>query len=90
MDWNKQNDTLSVVIPTFKKYRQLFKQNILSELASVYDSTRLILPAHLIGKILHREIYESKIPWDESLPQTIKIKWEKWKLDIANTVKIPS
>ena len=90
MDWNKENDILSVVIPTFKKNHQLFKRNILSELASVYDSTRLISRAHLIDKILYREIYESKIPWDESVPQTIKIKWEKWKLDIVNTVKIPS
>ena len=82
-------DTISVVTPTFKKNHQLTKRNILSELASVYDPTGLISPAHLIGKILYREICESKIPWDESVTQKIKLKWEKWKLHIVNKVEIP-
>ena len=58
LGWNKQSDTLSVVPPTFKKNHQLTKRNIMSELASVYDPTGLISPAHLIGKILYREICE--------------------------------
>ena len=78
-----------MVTPTFKKNHQLTKRNILSELASVYDPTGLISPAHLIGKILYREICESRILWNESVPQTIKLKWEKWKLDIVNKVEIP-
>ena len=61
----------------------------MSELASVYDPTGLMSPAHLIGKILYREICESRISWDESVPQTIKLKWEKWKIDIVNKVEIP-
>ena len=82
-------DTISVVTPTFKKNHQLTKRNILSELASVYDPTGLISPAHLIGKILYREICESRISWNEAVPQTIKLKREKWKLDIVNKVEIP-
>ena len=89
LDWNKQNDTLTLVTPTSKKNHQLTKRNILSELASAYDPTGVISRAHLIGKILYREICESRISWDESLPQTIKLKWEKWKLDIVNKVEIP-
>ena len=89
LGWNKQNDTLSVLTPTFKKNHQLTKRNILRELASVYDPTGLILPTHLIGKILYREICESRISWDESVPQKIKLKWEKWKRDIVNKVEIP-
>ena len=61
----------------------------MSELASVYDPTGLISPAHLIGKILYREICESRISWDESVPQTIKLKWGKWKIDVVNKVEIP-
>ena len=56
LGWNKQNDTLSVVTPKIKNNHQLNKQNILSELASVYDPTALISPAHVIGKILYREV----------------------------------
>ena len=89
LEWNKRNDTLSVVTLTFKKNHQLTKRNILSELASVYDPTGLISPAHLIGKILYREICESRISWDESVPQTIKLKWGKWKIDVVNKIEIP-
>ena len=89
LGYNKQNDTLSVVTLTFKKNHQLTKRNILSDLTSVYDPTGLLSPAHLIGKILYREICESKISWDKSVSQTIKLKWEKWKLDIVNKVEIP-
>ena len=89
LGWNKRSDTLSVVRPIFKKKHQVTKQNILSELASVYDPTGLISPVHLIGKIFYREICESKISWDESVPQTIRLRWEKWKLDIVNKVEIP-
>ena len=55
----------------------------------MYDPTGFMLPAHLIGKILYREICKSKIPLDESVPQTIKLKREKWKLNIVNKVEIP-
>ena len=55
----------------------------------MYDPTGLMSPAHLIGKILYREICESRISWDESVPQTIKLKWEKWKTDTVNKVEIP-
>ena len=79
-----------MVTSIFKKNHQLTKQNILSELASVYDPAGLILRAHLISKILQREICESRISWDESVPQRNKLKWEKWELDIANKVKIPT
>ena len=89
LGWNKQNDTLSVVTLTFKKNHLLTKWNILKELALVYDPIGLISPAHVIGKILYREICESRISWDESVPQTIKLKWEKWKIDIVNKVEIP-
>ena len=88
LEWNKRNDTLSVVTLTFKKNHHLTKRNILSELASVYELTGLISPAHLMGKILYREICESRISWDESVPQTIKLKWGKWKIDVANKVEI--
>ena len=73
LGWNKHNDTLSVVTPAFKKNHQLTEQNILSELASVFDPTGLILPAHLIGKILYRETCESKSSGMNQFPRKLNL-----------------
>ena len=85
LGWSRRNDGLSLVTTTFKKNLQLTKRNILSELASVYDPTRLISPAHLIGKTLYKEICGSKISWDESVTQTIKLKYSKYSKQSRNT-----
>ena len=73
LGWNKRNNTLSVVTPTFKKNHQLTKRNILSELASVYDPTGSISPAHLIGKILYREICEPKSRGMNQCPRQLNL-----------------
>ena len=49
---SKRNDALSVVTPTFRNNHHLNKRNILGELASVYDPTGLMSPAHLIVKTI--------------------------------------
>ena len=61
----------------------------MSELASAYYQIGLILSSQLIGKILYREVFELKTPWDEVVPLPIKQKWDKWKLDIETKVEIP-
>ena len=55
----------------------------------MYEPTELMPPAHLIVKTMYREICGSRISWYESVSQTKKLKWEKWKLDIVNKVEIP-
>ena len=61
----------------------------MSKLASAYDQIGLISSSQLIGKILYREVFELKIPWDEVVPLLMKQKWDKWKLDIETKVEIP-
>ena len=71
--WNREKDNISVVKLITKEKRPT-KRNILSESASVYDPIGLISPSHLISKILYREVWQLKIPWDEVVPLPIKQK----------------
>ena len=57
----QREDTLPVVIPFFND-KKVKIRNISIDLGSVYDTTGLISSVHLIGKILHTEICELKIP----------------------------
>ena len=72
------------------KEKEATKRNILSELAYVYDPIGLISPAHVLGKLLYREICDLKLPCDKTVSSWVNQKWERWKLDISNNrVKTP-
>lgn len=63
LGWNKSSDKIFVVIP-FMKEKKATKRTILSELASVYNPIGLISQAHLLRKLLYREIFNLKLSWD--------------------------
>ena len=87
---NKENFyKISAVIP-FMREKKATKRNILSELSSVYNPINLSSPAHLLGKLLHHEMFDLKLLWDETVPPLFKQKWKGRNLDIScNRVKIP-
>ena len=56
LDWNKEDDTISISFPTEKA--DLTKRGILSKVARVYDPLGLVSPCTLAGKLLYREACE--------------------------------
>ena len=60
LSWDKQRNTFRGEIPI--ESQRLAKRNILKILASIYDSLGFILPVLLIGKILFRNLCDSRIP----------------------------
>ena len=60
LSWDKQRNTFRGEIPI--ESQRLTKRNILKILASIYDSLGFILPVLLIGKILFRNLCDSRIP----------------------------
>ena len=60
LSWDKQRNTFRGEIPI--ESQRLTKRNILKILASIYDSLGFILPVFLIGKILFRNLCDSRIP----------------------------
>ena len=49
----------------------------------------IISPTTIIGKIIYRGTCDSKIPWDKTLPDWIKKKWEKWEKKLSPNLNIP-
>ena len=62
------------------------KRNILT---SIYDSLGFISPELLIGKTLFRNLCDSRIPWDNEIPQEIKNKWMKWVNGLNIKIETP-
>ena len=69
--WNKASDTLFAIIPTYQQ-KAITKRNIHSYVASIYDPLGFILPSHVIGKVICRELCNEKVPWDAGLKRKIE------------------
>ena len=87
LNWDKRRDIFRVEIPT--ESHRLTKRNILKTLASIYDPLGFISPVLLIGKILFRNLYDLRMPWDNEIPQEIENKLVKWVNGLNIKIEIP-
>ena len=85
--WGKKEDSIAIEIPSNKAKHT--KHEILSKLASIYDSLELISPVHLRGKVVYRELCELKLPWDKIIPNQVIKVWEKWESTLPSKIKVP-
>jgi len=85
--WNKTKDVYSIEIPEFNE--KLTKRNILQGLASVYDPMGFISPVMLKGKIVYRNLCDSKIPWDTVIPPETQRIWTAWVHGLNSRIEIP-
>ena len=85
LDWNKEDDTISISFPTEKA--DLTKRGILSKVARVYDPLGLVSPCTLAGKLLYREACESKVGWDSPLKESLAKRVERWENGLGNSAE---
>ena len=79
-------DTLHVDFPS--PPAELTKQEILTNLAKVYDPLGLASRVLLEGKLLYRETCVQKSAWDSPLPEDLVVQWRKWKQNIPDVVTV--
>lgn len=48
-------------------------------ISSIYDPLGLAAPFLLTGKQILQELCKDKTDWDEAGPETIRLRWEKWR-----------
>ena len=61
--WNKIMDKINIETPQFSE-REITKRNVLSYIASIYNTLGLISAIHIIGKLIYCELRDLKISWD--------------------------
>ena len=62
LPWNKSEDTIAVTFP---------EEPVDVTTAAVYDPLGVASPTTLMGKLLYREVCESRLPWDETVSDRI-------------------
>ena len=87
MPWDKEKDTIALVFPT--QPLEPTKRELLGSLARIYDPLGLGSPTILEGKVLYREVCDSRLAWDKALSGIALDKWNAWKKILPDKVEIP-
>ena len=58
------------------------KRGILSQVSKVFDPLGLILPVTIKGKLIVRDLWLQKLGWDDPVPGTTLVQWEKHCADL--------
>ena len=87
LKWDKAADRLSVVFP--RNECATTKREVLRQLAKVYDPLGLASPTTLLGKLIFRDICDSKIAWDAPLTKELRRRWERYEHSLPQQVSTP-
>ena len=87
LKWDKQQDTLAVVIP--KEKNQPTKRGILGKMTKIYDPLGLIAPLTLTAKQIYRELCETKVQWDVKTNGELLRRWKKWEEQLPGEQQVP-
>ena len=78
----KPEDIIGFKISIVEK--PLTRRGLLAMLSSIYDPLGLVSPFLLKGRKIIQELCKGNFQWDDDIPEDIKIKWLKWKRQLAS------
>ena len=84
LKWDKAADRLLLVFP--RNECATTKREVLRQLAKVYDPLGLASPTTLLGKLIFRDICDSKIAWDAPLTKELRRRWERYEHSLPQQV----
>ncbi|XP_011858320.1 PREDICTED: uncharacterized protein LOC105555888 [Vollenhovia emeryi] len=79
--WNKAEDTLGFTPSLLKPnaMSQVTKRAILSAAQRTFDPIGVASPVFLKPKLLLQKLWTLKLGWDETVPEEIKVDFDKWQ-----------
>ncbi|XP_068674508.1 uncharacterized protein [Montipora foliosa] len=89
VQWCVESDTLQFRVQL--KDQPLTRREILSTISSVFDPLGMLAPLILVGKVILQELCRDGTGWDDSIPESLKARWERWRgdLHLLSSLKIP-
>ncbi|XP_062414582.1 uncharacterized protein LOC134107160 [Pungitius pungitius] len=60
------------------------RRGMLSMISSVYDPLGFLAPFTIPAKIILQDLCRLKCGWDDSVPQSVQQKWNKWMEDLES------
>ena len=82
IQWNANADHFRLTVPSLQQTDNMTKRALVSDIAKTYDILGWFSPAIVKAKILLQRVWESKIGWDDSLPQVLQQSWLQWRSEL--------
>uniref|UniRef100_A0AC35FD49 Integrase catalytic domain-containing protein n=1 Tax=Panagrolaimus sp. PS1159 TaxID=55785 RepID=A0AC35FD49_9BILA len=89
IQWNSQEDTLTLQLKTEKLVETWTKRSILKFIASTFDPLGMLSPVTIKGKVFLQKLFKQGIPWDTPLKQKLQDEWQLIKNSWTGEIKIP-
>ena len=81
------NDTLHISTPILQPEGKLTKIELVSDIAKTYDILGWFPPAILFAKCLLQQVWESRVDWDDPVPETILSNWQRWSEELPTLTR---
>ena len=91
IEWNAITDMFRLDISEPVSVTMVTKRNIVSDVAKVFDVLGLFSPVTIKMKILLQRLWETKIDWDDLVPESLLEVWLHWRTELPTlaTMHIP-
>ena len=86
VQWCLQSDSLQFRVVL--KDKPLTRRGILSSISSIYDPLGLAAPFLLKGKQILQDLCKTQAAWDETVPDSIRAGWEKWRGELHELAEL--
>ena len=80
VQWCVESDSVQFRVEL--KDQPLTRRGILSTVSSMFDPLGLLAPVVLTGKKILQELSRDRAGWDDSIPEPLRARWERWRGDL--------
>ena len=75
IEWNSIKDYFRVTVAEMPSITHATKQFLISDVTKTFDKLGCFSPCTVKMKILFQQLWELKIDWDDTVPESIRDAW---------------
>ena len=82
LEWSRGQDSFRLTMSDFPSVAILTKRSLTSDIARILDVLGWFSPAIIQLKIMLQRLWETKIDWDDPVPNDIEDTWRSWRAEL--------
>ena len=88
IEWHSVLDHFRLSVANHSSHKTLTKRALVSDIAKTYDVLGWFAPVIIKAKILLQSVWESKVDWDEEVPEHIFEEWSRWRSQLKSLTQV--